>query len=253
MLRFLTFCSKFHRYSIYNQLLILLQFPSATQVAGYHAWNSFDRFVRKGEHGIPILAPIFIKEPGVEKKEEKMMILRGFKVCFVFDVSQTDGEPLPEPPDWKKDENNVILNERLLQFAKEHNIQVSVKELNGPQGISHGGSIEIDPTAGSSTRIHELAHELMKHHGSELPTSIKELEAEATAFVVCRHFGLQSACSPNYLALHHATAERHHERFGTHSSRFDGDHSICRTIAGCVFSYSETGSRSTGGGLVPSP
>ena len=70
-----------------------------------------------------------------------------------------------------------------------------------------GGSIEIDPSAGTSTIVHELAHEIRLHHGSELPTSIKELEAESTAFVVCRHFGLQSTGSPNYIALHGATSE----------------------------------------------
>ena len=58
----------------------------------------------------------------------------------------------------------------------------------------------------SSTRVHELAHEIMQHHDSELPASIKEVEAEATAYVVCRHFGLQSKNTPNYLAMH-ATAE----------------------------------------------
>ena len=58
----------------------------------------------------------------------------------------------------------------------------------------------------ASTRVHELAHEIMRHHDSELPASIKEVEAEATAYVVCRHFGLQSKNTPNYLAMH-ATAE----------------------------------------------
>ena len=95
-----------------------------------------------------------------------------------------------------------------MAFAHEHEISITEKELAGEtQGVSMGGSIEIDPSAGTSTMVHELAHEIMLHHGSELPTSIKELEAESTAFVVCRHFGLQSTCSPNYIALHGATSE----------------------------------------------
>ena len=209
MLAYLAACSRFHRYSIYNTLLILSQFPSATRVAGYHAWNSFDRFVRKGQRGLAILAPLFVKNPEAEKKEEEdRLILRGFKVCYVFDISQTDGEPLPEPPDWKKPEKNAFLNEHLMALAKVKGITITEKELAGEvQGVSIGGSIEIDPSAGTSTIVHELAHEILGHHGSELPSSIKELEAELTAFVVCRHFGLQSTCSPNYIALHGATSE----------------------------------------------
>ena len=88
--------------------------------------------------------------------------MRGFKVCYVFDISQTDGEPLPEPPDWKKPEKNAFLNERLMAFAHEHGISITEKELAGEtQGVSMGGSIEIDPSAGTSTIVHELAHEIM--------------------------------------------------------------------------------------------
>ena len=123
-------------------------------------------------------------------------------------MSQTEGQDLPEPPDWKKPEKNALLNERLMAFAKEKGITITEKELEGEtQGVSMGGSIEIDPSAGTSTIVHELAHEIMLHHGSELPTSIKELEAESTAFSVTRHFGLQSKCSPNYIALHGATSD----------------------------------------------
>ena len=95
-----------------------------------------------------------------------------------------------------------------MAFAKEKGITITEKELAGEtQGVSMGGSIEIDPSAGTSTIVHELAHEML-HRGSELPASVKELEAEATAFVVCRRFGLQSTCSPNYIALHGATSEQ---------------------------------------------
>ena len=215
MLRYLDAFSRFHRYSLYNAWLILMTRPDATHVAGFRQWNSFNRFVRKGERGIPILAPIWVKQENQDQEDVKLA-LRGFKVAYVFDISQTDGEPLPEPPDWKKPEKNAFLNERLMAFAHEHGISITEKVLAGEtQGISMGGSIEIDPSAGSSTVVHELAHELMLHHGSELPTSIKELEAELTAFVVCRHFGLQSICSANYVALHGANSEmimRHLER-----------------------------------------
>ena len=206
MLRYLDAFSRFHRYSLFNTWLILINRPDATHVCGFRQWNSYNRFVKRGEVGIPILAPLWVKQESEEPDENKLA-LRGFKIVYVFDISQTDGEPLPEPPDWKKPENNLRLNERLEAFAQAHGIETRLMSLNGPQGISKGGVIEIDVTAGSSTRVHELAHEIMKHHGSELPTNIKELEAEATAYVVCRHFGLQSTCSPNYIALHGATSE----------------------------------------------
>jgi len=184
-----------------------MAFLNATQVAGFHQWNSYNRFVKKGEKGIPILAPIWVSKETQEKDEDRMT-LRGFKICYVFDVSQTDGEPLPEPPDWKKPEKNSFLAEHLMAFAREKGITITEKELEGEiQGVSKGGCIEIDPSAGTSTIIHELAHEIMLHHGSDLPICVKELEAESTAFVVCRHFGLQSTCSPNYVALHGATSD----------------------------------------------
>ena len=178
MLRYLDAFSRFHRYSLYNTWLILMNRPDATNVAGFHQWNSYNRYVKRGEVGIPILAPLWVKQES-EEPEENKLALRGFKIVYVFDISQTDGEPLPEPPDWKKPEKNAFLNDRLLAFAKEKGITITVKELAGEtQGVSMGGSIEIDPSAGTSTIVHELAHEIMLHHGLELTTTIKELEAE---------------------------------------------------------------------------
>ena len=121
------------------------------------------------------------------------------------------------------------MNERLEAFAQVHGIETHLMSLNGPQGISKGGVIEIDVTAGSSTRVHELAHEIMNHHSSELPPSIKELEAEATAYVVCRHFGLDPKNAPNYIALQQGVTSgmimEHMERIRVCSN---GDHPICR-------------------------
>ena len=82
--------------------------PDATHVAGFHQWNSYNRFVKRGECGIPILAPLWVKQESEEPDENKLA-LRGFKIVYVFDISQTDGEPLPEPPDWKKPERNAFL------------------------------------------------------------------------------------------------------------------------------------------------
>ena len=201
MLRYLDFVSKFPTYSPANIWCILLAKPDASKVAGFHKWKSMGRFVRKGEQGLPILAPILVKredEDGLEKQ-----VLIGFKVVYVFDVTQTDGEPLPPPPDWKSPEKNDELNNQLIQFAKNQGITVTFKNLPGEiQGVSKGGSIDICPTAGTKTLIHEIAHELMhKDKNNHQTRAIKELEAEAVSFVVSRHFGLENLNSPNYLAL----------------------------------------------------
>lgn len=203
MMRYLETCSRFHHYSWHNIWLILITCPHATQVAGFRKWQSMNRYVRKGEKGIPILAPILVKEE-MQDTEETRQFLRGFKVVYVFDVSQTEGEPLPEPPNWKSPEKNEELTERLLTFAREKGITVTEKVLAGEiQGLSKGGAIALDPLAGTKTLIHEIAHELM-HQDSTAPVerSIRELEAEAVAFVVGKHFGLDTSnSSANYISL----------------------------------------------------
>lgn len=207
MLRYLDMCARFHRYSPYNIFLILLACPEATHVAGFHKWRSMDRFVHKGEKGIPILAPVLVRDENGEDEEAKKLV--GFKVVYVFDVSQTDGEPLPEPPNWKSSERDAMLQEQLTRFAKSKGIAIEVRELAGDiQGVSLKGSILLSEDAGTKTLIHELAHELM-HQGKERmrDRTLIELEAESVAYVVARHFGLGGLASPNYVALHGADAE----------------------------------------------
>lgn len=207
MQRYLDMCSKFHQYSVYNVWLILMEKPCATKVAGFHKWISMNRHVRKGEHGIAILAPLLLIED--RENGEHVEKLIGFKTVYVFDVSQTDGEPLPEPPNWKSPERNALLAKRLLDFAAERGIVVNVKQLSGEtQGVSLGGTIILSPQAGTKTLIHEIAHELLHHKQRELTSqTIRELEAEAVAYVVAKHFGLNDLASPNYMVLYGANAE----------------------------------------------
>lgn len=158
--------------------------------------------------GVPVLAPIISKIIDVDGEEREKLV--GFKVVYVFDISQTDGEPLPEPPDWKNPEQDAELQESLVRFAVRMGIQVEVKALRREiQGMSMGGRIILDPQAGSKTLIHEIAHELLHHAHEIIPTdhTIHEMEAESVAYVVGRHFGLSGLSSPNYVALHAATAE----------------------------------------------
>ncbi|MEQ1731605.1 MAG: ArdC family protein [Vicinamibacterales bacterium] len=86
--------SRFHRYSLNNACLIAAQRPEATLVAGFHAWKGLRRFVRRGEQGIAILAPIVRRRKEAQDEDERAVV--GFRPAYVFDVSQTDGEPMPE-------------------------------------------------------------------------------------------------------------------------------------------------------------
>lgn len=215
MQAYLDTCARFHRYSWHNTLLIMWAKPEATQVAGYKKWLDFNRYVRKGEKGIAILAPIWIK---CSKDDPHSDTVLRFRIAHVFDLSQTEGDPLPEGPDWKSPEQDHELTCRLIALAESRGIQVTVQSLSGDkQGASTGGHILIAPTAGTKTLIHELAHELL-HQGQCQPSrEAMETEAEAVAYVVARHFGLPDLNSPNYLALWNADSSilrAHFERIG---------------------------------------
>ena len=129
MLEYLEMCVKFHNYSLWNVWLIMVSRPNATWVAGFPKWRSMGRYVKKGERGIPILAPFFATIINDDGEEEEALV--GFKVVYVFDLNQTDGKSLPEPPNWKSYEQNAILTERLIQFANKKGITVKIKELKG--------------------------------------------------------------------------------------------------------------------------
>jgi len=207
MLEYLDLCSKFHDYSPSNVWLIMLSCPQATHVAGFRKWKSMGRYVRKGERGIPILAPVIVKDKDDDGEEKEQLV--GFKVVYVFDVSQTEGEDLPEAPNWKSPEQNELLAERLIKFAESKGITVQIKELSGEvQGMSKGGAILLSPEAGTKTLVHEIAHELMhQDEGRPFDRKILELEAESVGYVVAKHFGLEDLASPNYVALHGASSD----------------------------------------------
>jgi hypothetical protein len=208
MLRYLDTYAKFYQYSAFNVWLIMMAKPDASFVAGFKKWQTMGRYVRRGEHGIPILAPIFDIRITMEGNEEQKLV--GFRTVFVYDISQTDGKPLPEPPNWKSPEKNAELQNSLIRFADSKGIAVQIKPIGRDiQGVSLGGKIILDPDAGTKTLIHEIGHELL-HHTESAPSdrTIRELEAESIAYVVAKHFGIDGLSSPNYNALHGATAEK---------------------------------------------
>ena len=213
VLEYLRFMAKFHRYSFHNTLSIWLHCPHATQVAGYATWKRLGRFVKKGERGIPILAPCVVRKAVTndENAEPEEQVVC-FKVVYVFDVSQTDGKPLPEAPITTAGDGKGLLPV-VESVACEMGIEISYKPLQGSHhGTSFGGRSDIDEwldEAGKvSVMLHELAHELL-HRGpdrNETSREQKETEAEAVSFIVCSHFGIETA-APNYLALWDATEE----------------------------------------------
>ena len=203
MQKWFTACATFYRYSLNNQLLILFARPDASLVAGYNDWKKRGRQVQRGEHGIPILAPCTYHED--PENDSSPIVVKGFRVVFVFDVSQTDGEELPAQPTWISPAREAELERRLTDFAHAQGIRVETKELTGQtQGYSEGGSIVLSSHAGTKTLIHEIAHEILKHHGAMLDHRTRETEAEAVAYTVACHFGLPDLASPNYLALVHS-------------------------------------------------
>ena len=206
VLMYLDFLSKFHNYSFYNTLSIFFHCPTATHVAGFAAWKKLGRYVKKGETGIPILAPCFKKKTKIEAdgegKEEK--IISFFRVVYVFDVSQTEGEELPEAPITANCGDEGLLP-ILEEIVENRGVSLSYKTLTGSHhGTSYGGQIDVDDRLESGGKvaviIHELAHELLHQRGGRVSRKQAETEAEAVSYVVSAHFGLKTA-SANYLAL----------------------------------------------------
>jgi hypothetical protein len=204
--------SRFHKYSFGNQILIWCQSPDATRVAGFHTWKSLNRFVKKGEHGIRILAPIIRKmEEEREGKIEQVIRPVSFRVVSVFDYAQTEGEPLAEL-ECNPTEGGEDLLPLLEKAITGLNITLEYKKLCGPDGLSKGGAIEIeeklDTPARCAALAHELAHELLDHahHRKETTLQQRELEAESVAYAVMIHFGLNPQ-SQFYLANYGITAE----------------------------------------------
>jgi antirestriction protein ArdC len=201
--------SRFHKYSWGNCLLIYSQRPNATHVAGFHAWLRLRRYVRKGEKGIVILAPIVGRKKSIDElTEDDETRVFGFRAAHVFDVTQTDGEPLPEFAPVKGDPQDFT--ERLQQFVADQNIGLEYDLRIAPaKGMSSGGKItllpDLSPAEHFAVLVHETAHELL-HRGqrrSQTTHRVRETEAEAVAFVVSSAIGLDTdTSSSDYIQLH---------------------------------------------------
>ncbi|QDV90919.1 hypothetical protein RAS2_20040 [Phycisphaerae bacterium RAS2] len=212
--RYLSMLARFHRYSFGNVMLILSQKPDATHVAGFNTWRQMSRFVRKGEKGIVIIAPMVIRNRDDQAKdgEQQDKPMLRFRGVYVFDVSQTDGEPLPEPARVNGDPSGHLPS--LKAFVVERGIALDNDDLPGmADGVSRGGRISIRPGLSPAEEfaviVHELAHELL-HRGENRPASktVRETEAEAVAFVVSQSIGLNAgAAARDYIQLYDGQTE----------------------------------------------
>ena len=222
---YLSTMSKFHNYSFNNTLLIAMQKPDATLVAGYKAWQkNFERHVNKGEKAIRILAPapykikeerdkidpvtqeLLLDKDGNPQKEEVEITIPAFRAVSVFDVAQTDGKPIPE-----------LAAKELLSDVEGYQDMIRAVEAISPVPI------ELEEIAGDSkgyydreakriavqenmsesqtlkTMIHEVAHS--KLHSKEVEQdeqmrkdrNTKEVEAESIAYTVCQYFGVDTS------------------------------------------------------------
>ena len=224
--------SRFHSYSVRNTILIHMQRPDATAVAGFNAWkNKFQRNVKKGEKGITILAPTPFKKKIEEKKldpvtkapmvdrngnvimEEKEIEIPMFRPVKVFDVSQTEGKPLPQlsSPLTGEVQNYEIFMEALRRTSP---VPIAINPIReeGVDGFLDLDARDITVKEGMGqmqtvrTTIHEIAHavlhlkeqnRLSATAGTEQETkpkdrNTKEVEAESVSYAVCQYFGLQT-------------------------------------------------------------
>jgi len=219
---YLTAMARFHNYSFGNIVAIARQRPTATRVAGFGTWKEMGRFVKRGEKGIQILAPMIghrrrnpeaAQNTDADSNAKRQPVLIGFRAVYVFDVAQTEGADLPEF------EHNISgevgeQRDRLIDFLAQQNVTLEFNERIAPAlGVSYGGKIAL--LSGQSkaeefvTLVHETAHELL--HKAERRTfttpTVRETEAEAVAFIVGQAIGLEMGnASSDYIQMYNGNA-----------------------------------------------
>ena len=196
--------SKFHDYSLGNTILIAMQMPTATHVASFRSWKrDFNRYVRKGERGIEILVPMLVKDRDEDDTDEERRRLVGFRVGHVFDVSQTDGEPLPSLVDEVSadvDRYAAILD--AVRAVSAYPVKFAADLPEGTNGLFRRGELvairEGMPQGQTvKTALHELAHSRL--HDSDpmaegMPDrAMREVQAESVAYAVSAALGLDTS------------------------------------------------------------
>ncbi len=204
--------ARFHTYSFNNVALIVAQRPEATRVAGYKAWQALGRQVQKGEKGLIVFVPHRkrVRESPDENKEQQPAgepdtqtthLITGFGLGRVFDIAQTEGEPLPEPPAAQalngESETGTQVDRRLSRFLIEEGVRLTVEDTDHANGyyrpadrlIALSDSLTGDQR--TKTLVHEAAHYLADHRG-QVTREDAETVAESSAFVVLAHYGIDA-------------------------------------------------------------
>ena len=207
----LRYMSKFTNYSAGNCILIMLQKPEASLVAAFGKWKQLGRTVNKGEKGIAILAPMTFRNKQSENEDEEEQDeaetrTLGFRKVYVFDVSQTSGEPVPEyVSDLDEDIEEEHVEAVISAVRSITGLPVDVEEISGgAKGYYSHSEQRIVIQAGLSgaqsvkTAIHECAHALLHDPDKNLPTadttrSDKEVQAESVAYIVASRYGLDTS------------------------------------------------------------
>ena len=219
---YLNFCARLPRYSVNNQILIMLQKPDATMCQSFGGWKDMNRFVKKGEKGIRILAPApykmqkeqdktdafghtILDKDGEPVKETVEITVNAFKPVSTFDISQTEGEPVPTIG-VNELTGSVEGYETLLEAIKEAvPVPISFENIeSGAKGFYHLEENRIVVQEGMSeaqtvkTLLHEASHqaihsrEAQNASGEIKSKNQKETEAESVAYVVCKHYGIDT-------------------------------------------------------------
>ena len=219
LVEYLKAMGRFHNYSLGNAIMIGFQKPDATHVAGFRTWQRLGRHVKRNEKGIAIMAPIVWRKKVThadgedDQQNRKEETTLAFKTAYVFDVSQTDGKPLPEFARVNGDPS--VYAERLREYVTSKGIMLEYSDAIGSaEGVSSGGLIRLKKglTAAEELSVlaHEAAHERLHKNKDNTPKDrkVRETEAEAVAFVVCHGIGLDTnSVSSDYIQLYNGDKE----------------------------------------------
>lgn len=220
---YLKFCAKLPRYSVNNQILIMMQKPDAVMCQSFTGWKDMNRFVKKGEKGIRILAPspykmekeqdkmdasgkpVFDKD-GEPVKEKVEITVNAFKPVSTFDISQTEGEPIPQLGVSELTQGVDGYNTLFDAIKEVVPVPIAFENIeSGAKGYFNLEENRIAIREGMSeaqtvkTALHEAAHqalhsrEAMEKSGEKKSQNQRETEAESVAYVVCQHYGIDTS------------------------------------------------------------